>query len=124
MISHVFLVAVLSLVIEHHIFFCALPFFFYKSILENRRSEDKDAPRQQLNTAREGRKEEGLKKIHGPEWGITELDFEADYNNYQSPEMKQEYEGANKGVQSTKYRASRPGQQSVSGTAWMQQVRK
>lgn len=88
----------------------------------DRNKDDEEVPPENLATTREGRKGEGLKKIYGPEWGITELDFEADYHNYQSPEMKQEYEGANKGVKPTGYRASRPGHQSVGNAAWMQEV--
>ncbi len=37
--------------------------------------------------------------------------------------MKREYDGAGKGIKPTAYRAShRPGQQSVSAQAWMQEV--
>lgn len=75
-----------------------------------------------MNTTRKERREEGLEKIRGPEWGITELDFEADHKSHQN-EMKREYDGAGKGVAPTAYRAShRSGQQSVSGQAWMQEV--
>lgn len=88
----------------------------------DRNKHEEDVPPDNLAATKEGRKGEGLKKIYGPEWGITELDFEADYKNYQSPEMKHEYGSANKGVKPTGYRASRPGHQSVGNAAWMQEV--
>lgn len=71
-----------------------------------------------------GRGEEGLAKIRGPEWGITELDYEGDYNAYQNQEMKREYDGAGRGLEPTAYKPSshRAGQQSVSAQAWMQEV--
>lgn len=89
-----------------------------------RRRDDKGtaATREEIDTKRQGRKEEGLNKIYGPEWGITELDFEADYKTYENEEMKDEYNSASKGVEPAAYRASRPGHQSVSGQAWMQEV--
>lgn len=91
---------------------------------KKRRHDDKGtaASREEIDAKRQGRKEEGLNKIYGPEWGITELDFEADYKTYENEEMKTEYDGASKDVEPTAYQASRPGQQSVSGQAWMQEV--
>lgn len=88
-----------------------------------RRKDESIATHERLDATRKGRGEEGLAKIRGPEWGITELDFEGDYNAYQNQEMKREYDGAGKGIKPTAYRAShRPGQQSVSAQAWMQEV--
>ncbi|KAG5179492.1 hypothetical protein JKP88DRAFT_247310 [Tribonema minus] len=40
------------------------------------------------------RKEEGLEKIHGNEFGITNLDFDGNYNDYEEPKMQDEYAGA------------------------------
>lgn len=88
-----------------------------------RRADEKDAARDRLIATRQGRGEEGLAKIRGPEWGITELDFEGDHDTYQSQEMKREYDSAGRGVEPTAYRPShRAGQQSVSAQAWMQEV--
>lgn len=89
-----------------------------------RREDDKNAAGERLDATRKGRGEEGLSKIRGPEWGITELDFEGDYNKYQSQEMKREYDRASRGVEPTAYSSSghKKGQQSVSGQVWMQQV--
>lgn len=81
---------------------------------------------QQLGTTRNGRRGQGLDKIRGPEWGITELDFEGDHKAYQNQEMKEDYDGAGKGVRQASYRnraSDRAGLQSVSGQAWMQEVR-
>lgn len=98
-----------------------LPFVFLARL--HRRADEKDAARDRLIATRKGRGEEGLAKIRGPEWGITELDFEGDYDAYQSQEMKREYDGAGRGVEPTAYRPShRAGQQSVSAQAWMQEV--
>lgn len=93
----------------------------FSTFLARRKNGEEDFG-ERLNTTRKGRQGEGLNKIYGPQWGITELDFEADYKTYNAPEMKQEYNGAGAGVEPTAYRASRPGQQSVSGEAWMQEV--
>ncbi|CAM9126605.1 unnamed protein product [Ectocarpus sp. 12 AP-2014] len=93
--------------------------------LRRRRADEKEAARDRLIATRKGRGEEGLAKIRGPEWGITELDFEGDYDAYQSQEMKREYDGAGRGVEPTAYRPShRAGQQSVSAQAWMQEAGK
>lgn len=100
--------------------------YFLKSYASftRRREDDKNATRERLDAIRKGRGAEGLAKIRGPEWGITELDFEGDYNAYENQEMKREYDGAGKGVTPTAYKASshRARQQSVSAQAWMQEV--
>lgn len=99
-------------------------FSFRLASLTCRRKDENVATGERLTSTRKGRDEEGLAKIRGPEWGITELDFEGDYNAYQNQEMKREYDGAGKGLEPTAYRAShRAGQQSVSTQAWMQEVR-
>lgn len=103
---------------------CPLAHVFFFDLIDDRRRDVKDLPQPQLDTTRKGRQGDGLNKIYGPEWGITELDFDADYKNYNTPDMKEEYDRANKGVKSTGYRASRPEHQSVSGFAWLQEVRK
>eukprot|EP00903_Cladosiphon_okamuranus_P018775 g17272.t1 len=93
--------------------------------LRRRRESDKDAVTENLDATRKGRGEEGLAKIRGPEWGITELDFEGDYHAYENQEMKREYDGAGRGVEPTAYKAShRAGQKSVSTQAWMQEAGK
>lgn len=71
-----------------------------------------------------GRGEEGLAKIRGPEWGITELDFDGDYHAYRNQEMKREYDGAGRGLEPAAYKPAshKAGQQSVSAQAWMQEV--
>lgn len=74
-------------------------------------------------TRKERRQAEGLEKIRGPEWGITDLDFEADHTSYQRKEMQKEYHGAGKGVKPTAYRAAhQAGKPSAGGQAWMQEV--
>lgn len=88
-----------------------------------RRKENKNTANEPLATTRSGRKGDGLDKIRGPEWGITELDFEGDHRTYGNEEMKREYDAAGKATEPVVYKSSqRPGHQSVSGQAWMQEV--
>ena len=88
-----------------------------------RRKDDKSTVNETLATTRRGRELSGLDKIRGPEWGITELDFEGDHRTYGNEEMKREYDAAGKVTEPIAYKSShRPGHQSVSGQAWMQEV--
>ncbi|CAM9292282.1 unnamed protein product [Discosporangium mesarthrocarpum] len=45
---------------------------------------------------RKRRDVEGLHRIYGPQWGITEMDFDANYLEYDDEEMKIEYKGVSK----------------------------
>eukprot|EP00752_Nemacystus_decipiens_P002102 g2010.t1 len=95
-------------------------------LLRRRREDVKNATSEQLDATRIGRGDEGLAKIRGPEWGITELDFEGDHHAYQNQEMKREYDGAGRGLEPMAYKPSshRAGQQSISAQAWMQEAGK
>lgn len=88
-----------------------------------RRKDDRNTVNEPLATTRRGREGAGLDKIRGPEWGITELDFEGDHRTYGNQEMKREYDAAGRVMEPVAYKTSRrPGHQSVSGQAWMQEV--
>lgn len=89
-----------------------------------RRKDDRlDTATETLATTSRGRKKDGLDKIRGPEWGITDLDFEGDHRTYGDEELKREYDAAGRAVEPVTYKSShRPGHKSISGQAWMQEV--
>ncbi|CAM9679025.1 unnamed protein product [Chrysoparadoxa australica] len=69
---------------------CLLPLCFVvcrkRRIIEQHEMED--------DLAKKERGPEGLQKIYGPEWGITELDFEDNFGSHEMEGMEQEYRAA------------------------------
>ncbi|CAM9647842.1 unnamed protein product [Phaeothamnion confervicola] len=59
-----------------------------------RRRKEVEEEEQEADYAVKARAQEGLNKIYGPEWGITEVDFEEDYMHYEDRDMQAEYENA------------------------------